>query len=133
MRRIAAGLAGLGLIGGAGAVTYNHGTPTVTVNDHGRKEKVTLPMDHGKSYSCPADIDSKLSPHDLTAGRIKLTLDGVRAQERKIELRYPSHTAPKTTADRYNGLIIWDRALVKSFNHEVDARNAIIDSECTPS
>jgi hypothetical protein len=47
MRRIAAGFARLGLIGGGGAVTYDdNGMAKVTINDHGAKGTVTLRTEH---------------------------------------------------------------------------------------
>jgi hypothetical protein len=131
--RIAAGLATVGLIGGVGAVTYSDdGTPTVTVEDHGTKSNVTLPMlVGGKTYSCPASTEDKISPYDVNAGRIKLTLQRVRRQEKSIKERYPGTRAPKVIADRFNKLARRDDALVDRFNSAVDERNAIIRSDCT--
>jgi hypothetical protein len=131
--RIAAGLVTVGLIGGVGAVTYSDdGTPTVTVKDHGTKSKVTLPMERdGKTYHCPTGTQDKVSPYDVNAGRIKLTLQKVRQQEKAIKKRYPGTRAPKVIADRFNKLARRDDALVDRFNIAVDERNAIISRDCT--
>jgi hypothetical protein len=134
MRTIATGLAALGLIGGVGAVAYDDsGTPTVSIDDHGKKSQVTLAMDGGKSYSCRPSVEDRLEPHDITAGRITLTRKRVRRQERRIESRYPNHRAPDAVVDRYNGLVHRDKRLVRAYNAEIDKRNAILDSDCIPS
>jgi hypothetical protein len=135
VRKLAAGLAGLGLIGGTGAVAYNHnGSTTVRIKDAktGKVESVNI-AGVGKPFTCPAGTRNKLEPYDLTAGRIKLTLRGVRRIERRIELRYPSHHAPDAVARRYNALLRRDGRLVSAFNRTVDAHNEIINRDCTPS
>ncbi len=133
VKRIAAGLVGVGLIGGVGAVTYgDDGTATVTIEDHGTKHTVTLPMEvGGKSYSCPSATQDKISSYDVNAGRIKLTLQQVRRQEKVIDKRHPGRTAPKAVARRYNKLLRRDDDLVDRFNSAVDDRNAILRTDCT--
>lgn len=135
VRRVVAGLVGLGLVGGAGTVIYNHnGSTTVRIKDAktGRVETVNI-GGGGKSYSCPAGTNKKLEPYDLEAGRIKLTVLRVRHLERRIELRYPGHNAPAAVALRYNALLRRDDRLVSAFNRMVDAHNAIISRDCTAS
>jgi hypothetical protein len=130
---IAAGLAGLGLIGGAGSVVYNNnGDATVKVkNDRtGKVESVQLHAG-GRSFSCPAGTRDKVEPHDLELGRIQLTLRQVRGQERKLERQYPNHRAPDAVVDQYNALVRRDNRLVDVYNAEVDTRNAILDRDCT--
>ena len=129
-----AALTGLGLIGGAGSVVYNHnGDATVKIKDgSGHVRTVQITSAGGKTFSCPSGTHDKTAPIDLEAGRIKLTLQTVRSAERKIELRYPSHTAPAAVADRYNALLRRDNRLVDAFNAQVDAHNAIVDRLCTP-
>jgi hypothetical protein len=132
VKRIAAGLVGVGLIGGVGSVAYNpDGSATVTIDDHGKKTKVDLPIEAGgKAYSCPADVDDKLAPYDVRAGRITLTLRQVRKQEKAIEKAHPGRTAPKAVARRYNRLAARDDRLVDLFNDAVDERNAILERDC---
>lgn len=133
IRKLAAGLAGLGLIGGAGTVIYNHnGSTTVRVKDSktGKVESVDI-GGAGKAFSCPAGTHNKLEPYDLEAGRIQLTLLRVRSVERGIERRYPGHHAPTVVARRYNALLRRDDRLVSAFNRVVDAHNAILSRDCT--
>ena len=133
-RTVGAGIVGLGLIGGVVAVVYNSdGTATVKVKDKktGVEQTVRL-YDNpgGKTYHCPPGTDDKLSPHDIRAGRIKLTLRQIRRQERKLEARYPDHTAPAPVADRFNALLRRDDRLVSAYNRTVDTRNAILKADC---
>ncbi len=135
IRRLAAGLAGLGLIGGAGTVIYNHnGSTTVRIKDPqtGKVQSVSI-GGTGNAFSCPAGTHKKLEPYDLAAGRIKLTLLRVRRTERALERRYPAHNAPVAVARRYNALLRRDGRLVRAFNRMVDAHNAVIDRLCKPS
>jgi hypothetical protein len=132
-RAATAGLAGLGLIGGAGAVAYNDdGSATVKIKDkRGGEQTVPLYGDSGgKTYSCPTDAEDRLAPHDIKAGRIKLTLRQVRRVERKIEAQHPSHAAPGPVVDRYNALLRRDKRLVSAYNSTVDRRNAILKRDC---
>jgi hypothetical protein len=133
IRKLAAGLAGLGLIGGAGTVIYNHnGSTTVRITDPktGQVQSVSIGAS-GQAFSCPAGTRNRLEPYDLEAGRIKLTLLRVRRVERAIERRYPSHNAPSSVARRYNALLRRDNRLVSAFNRAVGAHNAIISRDCT--
>lgn len=133
VKKIAAGLVSVGLIGGVGAVTYgDDGTATVTIDDHGTKQTVSLPMEiGGKSYRCPDDTEAKISAFDINAGRIKLTLQRVRQQEKVIDKRHPGRTVPKRVAVKYNKLLRRDDVLVDRFNSAVDERNAILRTDCT--
>jgi hypothetical protein len=95
--KLAAGVAGLGLIGGAGTVVYNnHGDATVKIKNEktGRVQSVRIEAG-GKSFLCPLGMDDKLKPCDLAAGRIKLTLRQVRGEEHAILRQYPSHRGPR--------------------------------------
>ncbi len=132
VKRIAAGLVGVGLIGGVGSVAYNpDGSATVTIDDHGKKTTVNLPMEvGGKSYDCPDGIDDKLSPYDVRAGRITLTLRQVRKQEKAIEKAHPDGNASKAVSQRYVRLTRKDDRLVDLFNDTVDERNAILERDC---
>jgi hypothetical protein len=133
VKQITAGLVGLGIIGGVGAVSYgDDGTPTVTVDNHGQKSKVTLPLEvNGKTYTCPAGTREKRAPYDVAAGKVLITLRQVRRQEAAIEKRHPGRTAPAAVADRYNALVSREGRLVRAYNRQVDKANAIIDSDCT--
>jgi hypothetical protein len=128
----ATGLAGLGLIGGAGTVVYHdNGDATVTItNSKGEVQSVTLDAG-GQSFSCPNGTTDKVKPHDIKLARIELTLRQVRRAEEKIQRQYPGNEAPAAVIDRYNALGRRDNRLVDAFNAEVDARNAIIDRDCT--
>lgn len=134
MRRIiTTGLVGLGLVGGAGAVVYDgNGTPTVTIQEaNGKKTTTKLDMENGKTYSCPLGIDDKLRPHDEQAGRAKITLKRVRTQEDAFEHRYGKSGAPGNAYARWQRLNARDDRLVHAYNVEIDARNAILDRDCT--
>lgn len=132
MRRVAAGLAALGLIGGVGAVTYDDkGTATVTISAHGKKRTVTLPMDtSGKKYKCPDDIMKKVSPYVILGGRIELTLQDVRKEERSIARRYRT-TAPRRVLRRARELVARDHRLAARFNRVVAKHNAIVAANCS--
>jgi hypothetical protein len=136
IRRAAAGLAGLGLIGGAGTVIYNNsGDATVKIKDNatGKVQTVRIAGGNGRSFSCPDGERAKLEPYVIRLGRIKLTLRQVRREERKIEQQYPSDRAPHRVVVRYNALGRRDDRLVAAYNAEVDTHNAIIDRDCTPA
>jgi hypothetical protein len=134
IRGAVAGVVGLGLIGGAGSVVYDDsGTATVTIKDrnNGTEQRVRLFGDSGgKTFSCPASTEDKLSPHDIRAGRITLTLRQVRRQKRRLERRYPGEHAPRAVIDRYDTLHRRDIRLVKAYNAEIDAHNAILEADC---
>jgi hypothetical protein len=134
LMKAAAGLAGLGLIGGTGTVIYqNNGDTTVEIKNErsGRVQTVEISTAGGQTFSCPVGTRDKLEPHDIKLGRIKLTLQNVRRAERKIERRYPSHEAPGNVVNRYDALGRRDDQLVQAFNTGVDRRNAILDRDCT--
>jgi hypothetical protein len=134
LRLVATGLAGLGLVGGAAAIHYNHsGGATVKVNDHGVTRTVRLGGAGGQSYSCPAGTKAKLSPIDITSGRIKLTLQDVDGQLHQIHAQYPGGTAPAPIARHFNSLLRRDHALVTAFNNSVAQHNQVINSDCTKS
>jgi hypothetical protein len=135
LRKVAAGVAGLGLIGGAGTVVYNNnGDATVKIKNKetGQVQTVRLNGADGDSYSCPQGTHDKIEPHDIRLGRIKLTLQQVRREERKIERQYPDHVAPGTVVDRVRALVRRDDRLASAYNAEVDTRNAILEQNCTP-
>jgi hypothetical protein len=135
VRRVAAGLAGLGLIGGVGAVTYNDdGSTTVSITDkNGKVQTVNIDGDGGRSFSCPDGTEAKLEPIDIRAGRIKLTLRRVDKGMSALEKRYPrGKRAPAAAAHRYNGLLKREKQLIKAYNETVDQHNAVIDSDCDP-
>jgi hypothetical protein len=132
-KAVAAGLAGLGLIGGAGTVIYNNsGDATVKIKDDaGRVQTVRLTGSNGRSFSCPLGTDDKLKPHDVMLGRIKLTLQPIRREEHAIERRYPSHRGPHNVVVRYNALLGRDHRLIAAYNVEVAAHNAVLRRDCT--
>jgi hypothetical protein len=135
VRRVMAGLAGLGLIGGVGAVTHNDdGSTTVSITDkNGKVHTVNIAGDGGKTFSCPDGTEAKLDPVDIRAGRIKLTLRRVDKSMSSLEKRYPRGKGPPTpAAHRYNGLLKREKQLIKAYNETVDQHNAVIDSDCDP-
>lgn len=134
IRKAAGILAGLGLIGGAGSVVYDHhGNATVKItNKSGQVQTVHIGGAGGRMYSCSARTNNELSRYDIALGRIKLTLKPVRRSERQIGLRYPGHQAPDSVVRRFNALVRRDRQLVRAYNKEVAARNAILVRDCSP-
>jgi hypothetical protein len=135
VRRVAAGLAGLGLVGGVGAVTYNDdGSTTVKITDkNGKVQTVNIEGDGGKTFSCPDGTEAKFEPIDIRAGRVKITLRQVHKSMDTLEKRYPNGKAPAAAVKRYNGLVKREHKLVKAYNEAVDAHNAIISSDCDPA
>ena len=131
VRRVVAGVAGLGLIGGVGAVAYDDdGTAKVTITDKaGHKETVTI-AGGGKKFSCPNGTDAKLEPIDIEAGRVKITLRHVRQSMGTIEKRYPDHHAPHKVVVRYNRLVTREGKLVDAYNTAIDKHNAVLTSDC---
>jgi hypothetical protein len=129
---IAAGLAGLGLIGGAATVAYNDdGDATVKIKDEKTGQVQTVHLAGGQSVSCPSGTSEKVEPHDIKIARIELTLRQVRREEGRIEQKYPGKYAPGPVIARYEALGRRDARLVEAFNAEVDVRNAILRRDCT--
>jgi hypothetical protein len=100
----------------------------------------------GKTYSCPPGTDDKLKPMERTAGATKLKLTATRRALRSAGRRlkaldklYPGNTAPtQAIADGYNGTLRRERRLdaregrlVRQYNRAIDARNAVLDSDCS--
>jgi hypothetical protein len=136
IKEFAGGVAGLALIGGAGSVVYNGGgdaTVKITNPESGVVQSVRLSGGDGQTFSCPPGTNDMVTPHDIKLGRIKLTLQQVRREIRRIERQYPNNVAPGHIVDRYNALSRRDTRLVRAYNVEVDVRNAIIDRDCTPA
>jgi hypothetical protein len=135
VRRIAAGLTGLGLIGGAGAVAYNDdGSAKVTITDkQGRKESVTIGGGGGQSFTCPDGTQAKLEPIDLRAGRVKITLRHVDKRLDAMGKRYPGGKGPHDAVVRYNALVKRNHRLVRAYNAAIDEHNAVLNSDCEPA
>jgi hypothetical protein len=133
VRRAVAGLAGLGLVGGVGAVAYNDdGSATVTIKDkQGNEQTVKIGGDGGKTFSCPDGTEAKLEPIDIRAGRVKITLREVRKDLKTLEKRYPDG-APAKVVKRYNALAKRDDKLVDAYNTAIDDHNAVLDADCDP-
>lgn len=130
--KLAAGVAGLGLIGGAGTVVYNnHGDATVKIKNEktGRVQRVRIKAG-GKSFLCPVGIDDKLKPYDLVAGRIRLTLRQVRREEHVLLAQYPGG-APASVVTHFNTLHRRDDRLVAAYNREIRGHNAVLRHDCT--
>ncbi len=153
IKKLAAGVAGLGLVGGVGTVVYNkQGDATVRIKDEktGQVQTVTISGVTGQTFSCPSGTRKKLEPYDIELGRIKITLNQVRSQELQseaksnqikaqlkqirrqtsaIERQYPNHQAPPEVVDRYNTLRRHDDGLVSAYNLEVRRFNALRSRE----
>jgi hypothetical protein len=107
--KIAAGVAALGLVGGAGSVAWHDGTATVKVKDaNGVTHSTDLEMG-GQQYRCPSGEPDKLASIVEEAGRIKITID-----------------AGVSDRARYN-------ALVDAYNAKADQYNARIREDCDPA
>ena len=136
IRQFAAGLAGLGLIGGVGSVVYNNdGDATVKIKDtSGHVQTVTIKSGDGPKYMCPESAENKLKPADITLGRIELTIQHVEREEKrevkKIKHLYPNGGPPDSVLKRYYALYRRDVRLVKGYNAESDARNNVLSQEC---
>jgi len=113
IRRAVAGVAALGLIGGAGHVAWHHDGATVRVKDaNGVTHSTSIPFDRtGATYKCPDGEQARLSSMIEEAGRIKITLQGVN-----------KHANP----DRYAKLVV-------AYNAEVDSYNKALDRDCKSS
>jgi hypothetical protein len=162
VKQAVAGVVGLGLIGGVGAVTHgDDGSTKVTItDDKGHQQTVEIAGGNGKTFSCPSGVDAKLEPIDIEAGRIKITMQNNRkeldALDTRIDAakkvidgldkRYPTGEAPHKVVVRYNRLVKnanrlvkRDKALVKrddqlvdAYNAAIDRHNAVLDAECDP-
>ena len=130
---LAAGLTGLGLVGGTAAIKYDDsGAASVKLTEGGRTATVTLGVVAGEPrYSCPYDIDDRLEPRDKLSARIKLTLRGVGAELDQLEMQYPGAVVEPAVASRYRGLARRERQLAKAFNRSVAKHNAFLKEECT--
>jgi hypothetical protein len=102
----------------------------VTIKDKSGGEQTVRLEGGGRTCSCPAGTEEKLSPHDIMLGRIGFTIRQMRRQERRFEARYPAHAAPGPVVDRYNAPLRRHKRLVLADNSTVDRRNAIIDADC---
>lgn len=136
MRRILGGLVGLGLVGGAGSVIYNHhGGATVQIRDkNGHVQNVQL--DFGKkSFSCPSGEQAQLEPLLIRQGRIKLTLQGVDKDLQKILKEYPgAHpNIPHAVLVRAKSEYARVKPLVKAYRAAVDQYNAKLRRDCAAS
>ena len=100
----------------------------------------------GKTYSCPPGTGDKLKPMERTAGTAELKLTSIQRELRSADRRlkaldklYPGNTAPtQAIADQYNDTLRRARRLdaqegrlVRQYNRAIDARNAVLDSDCT--
>jgi hypothetical protein len=134
VRQVVAGVVGLGLVGGVGAVAYDDsGSAKVTITDKaGHKETVTI-AGGGKSFSCPKGTDAKLQPIDIEAGRVKMTLRHVRQSVGTLDKRYPDHHAPNSVVKRYNRLVSREGKLVDAYNTAIDKHNAVLHADCDPA
>ena len=134
-REVAAGVVGLGLIGGIGSVTYNDdGSTNVTITgEDGKKQSVQLEGD-GPAFTCPDGVTARIEEVDVESGRIKLTLQKVEDELDAIQRKYPkSKRPPARVIKRYDRLVKQDKKLIKAFNASVDEHNKIIDEECEPA
>jgi hypothetical protein len=77
-------------------------------------------------------MTDKLSTIDGLLGRIQLTLEDVRRDEKAIEDRYPERTAPpKAIVSEYEAFARRDDRLVAKFNRATKDHDAVIDSDCS--
>lgn len=138
MRRLIAGLAGLGLIGGVGSVAYNHNGATVRIRgSNGQMQSVHVGF--GKQrYNCPSGEDAKLNPLVIREGRIKLTMKSVEVELRRLKQKEPGAHASRqaivrynASVPRYNAAIRRARRLMSAFDATAHQYNRIIDSDCT--
>jgi hypothetical protein len=115
------------------AGSNDNGDSTVTFKNEqtGKTQSVTLPAAAGGRVRCSLDTLEELKAYDIALGRMKLMLDQVRRQERSIELKYPSHTAPDAVVVQYNALWRREHRLIDLYNNQNHIRNAKIDRDCT--
>lgn len=134
---IATGVVGLGLVGGAGAVTYSDdGTATVRIDEHNTPKDSsddarTTFKTGGKTYSCPTRLGDRLESGDIKAGRIEITMKRNRKRLDAIDKANPDRVLPPAVYDEYQRRSKRDKALVAAFNDQVDLHNAILEVNCT--
>ncbi len=135
MRRIIAGLAGLGLVAGAGSVAYhNHGATVRIKGPNGQTQTVNIAF--GKQrFDCPAGTHDRTEPLLIRSARIKLTLRGIEADLRRIDRKYPkgSHRPPRSVVLRFNAELRRGQRLERAGAATVRQYNAILDRDCTPT
>jgi hypothetical protein len=118
--KAAAGIAALGLIGGVGHVVYDNNGAKVTITDHGKSKSVHIATSDEQTYTCPDSASREVKQHMIRLGRIKLTVQQVRREYRQLgEQDY-----------RYSGLVGRAVRLVRAYNAEVNATNAILGRDC---
>jgi hypothetical protein len=137
VRRIIAGIAGLGLVAGAGSVAYNHHGATVRIRgSNGQVQNVHINFS-GRKMSCPSGEHNKLNPLVIQIGRIKLTLKGVEAKLRGIVAKYPTRKqfahAPLPVLERFKADIKQGKRLESAFNSSVHRYNSVLDADCSPA
>lgn len=137
MRRIIAGLAGLGLVAGAGSVAYNHNGATVRIKGrNGQVQSVHIGLS-GRQYSCPSGEHDKLNPLLIQAGRIKLTLNGVEAKLHRIVAKYRTRSrfahAPRQVRERFAAELTQRKRLASAFNAAGHRYNTLLHADCAPA
>ena len=133
LREAAAGVVGLGLIGGVGSVVYeDDGTTKVTITDKSGKEQTVSLDGSGPAFTCPPEANARIEEIDVESGRVKLTLQKVEEDLEAIEERYPKKSKPPArVVKRYRQLTKQHKGLVKAFNATIDEHNAVLEKECT--
>jgi hypothetical protein len=133
------GIAGLGLVAGAGSVAYNHNNKSATVHirgANGQVQSVHIGFT-GRQFSCPSGEHNKLNPLVIKAGRIKLSLKGVEADLRSVDEKYPSRKllahAPRGVIERFSAELERGKRLESAFNANADRYDAMIKADCTAS
>jgi hypothetical protein len=140
MRRIIAGIAGLGLIGGVATVVHNNHGATVRIRGrNGQMQSVHIPFGK-KQYQCPPDENKKLNPILIRQARIQLTVKEVMADIRRLKAKYPypgAHGSRQAVA-RYNAGVKPINAaarrgqrLLAAGNATVNEYNSILHRDCT--
>ena len=138
MRRIIAGIASLGLIGGVGSVVYNNHGATVRIRgSNGQMQSVHIGFGKHR-YECPSGESQKLNPLVIREGRIKLTMKDVVAELRRLKAKPPGAHASRQAIARYNAVVPRYNAALRrarrlgsAFDATAHQYNAIIDSDCT--
>ena len=136
MRRILAGLVGLGLAAGAGSVVYhNHGATVKIKGSNGQVQNVHIAF-KGQQMSCPSGEGDKVNPLVIELGRIKLTLKGVETDLRRFAAKYPSRKrlahAPRQAVVRFKDELTRGKRLESAYNAITHRYNATLDADCKP-